>query len=214
MKNNLIIIGAGSLAFEILNYFCEIFKPTKTKKIYFLGKNENKNEFYKIHNNCFFIEKVPTHLNRENTNFIIGYGDEILRSKYFKKYINKFKPLKLIHPTAYISSSVKISDGAIICPQTILAPSSKIMKNVLLNSGSQIGHHSIIGESSVISTGAIINGRVIIGSQCFVGSNSTVMQNTKIQNYSKVTANSALYSNLKSKHIAHGNPAKQKKINF
>ena len=35
-----------------------------------------------------------------------------------------------------------------------------------------------------------------------------------ISNFSKVSANSALYNDLKSKHIAHGNPAKQQKLNL
>ena len=40
------------------------------------------------------------------------------------------------------------------------------------------------------------------------------MQNLKISSLSKVTSNSALYKNLKFNHIAHGNPAKQKKLNL
>lgn len=213
MKNNLIIIGAGSFAFELLNYICEIFEPSYLKKIFFLGEVKKKNEFNKIYNKCFFIKKIPKYLNKNNTNFIIAHGNENLRSKYLKKYIKKFRLIKLIHPSAYVSPSAKILEGAIVGPKTILSPGCIIKKNVLLNSGSQIGHHAIIGESSIISTGAIINGKVKIGSECFVGSNSTVMQNLKINNFSKVTANSALYTNLKSKHIAHGNPAKQLKLN-
>tara|TARA_A100001015_G_scaffold62685_1_gene69169 strand:- start:2421 stop:3068 length:648 start_codon:yes stop_codon:yes gene_type:complete len=214
MKNNLIIIGAGSFAFEILNYIYEIFGPIKKKKIFFLGKPINKNELKKTHKNSIFIKKIPNYLKKDNTNFVVGHGNENLRSKYFKKYIKKFIPLKLIHPSAYISPSAKILDGAIIGPKSILSPGCIIKKNVLLNSGSQIGHHTIIGENTIISTGAIINGKVSVGSECFIGSNSTVMQNLKISNLSKVTANSALYNNLKFKHIAHGNPAKQKKLNF
>lgn len=214
MKNNLIIIGAGSFAFEVLNYIYEIFEPIKKKKIFFLGNQTNKNEFKKIHRNCLFIKKIPNYLKKDNTNFVIGHGNEKLRSKYFKKYINRFIPLKIVHPTAYVSPSAKILDGVIIGPKSILSPGCIIKKNVLLNSGSQIGHHTIIGEHTIISTGAIINGRVNIGSECFIGSNSTVMQNVKISNLSKVTANSALYNNLKSKNIAHGNPAKQTKLNL
>ena len=45
-----------------------------------------------------------------------------------------------------------------------------------------------------------------------MGSNSTIMQNIIIHRLSKLTANSALYNDLKSKFIAHGNPAKQKKL--
>ena len=213
MKNNLIIIGAGSFAFEVLNYIYEIYKPIK-KKIFFLGYQINKNEFKNIYSNCLFIKKIPNYLKKNNTNFVVAYGDEKLRSKYFRKYINRFKPLKIVHPTAYVSPSAKILDGAIIGPKSILSPGCIIKKNVLLNSGSQIGHHTIIGEHTIISTGAIINGRVNIGSECFIGSNSTVMQNVKISNLSKVTANSALYNNLKSKNIAHGNPAKQTKLNL
>ncbi|WP_415286594.1 hypothetical protein ABXT46_00730 [Candidatus Pelagibacter sp. Uisw_104] len=214
MKNNLIIIGAGSFAFEVLNYISEIFKPIEIKKIFFFGEVKNINEFKKIYDNCFFIHKIPNYLNRNNTNFIVAHGNENLRSKYFKKYIKKFTPLKLVHPTAYISPSAKILDGVIVGPKTILSPGCIIKKNVLLNSGSQIGHHSVIGESTIVSTGAIINGKVTIGSECFIGSNSTVMQNLKISNFSKVSANSALYNDLKSKHIAHGNPAKQQKLNL
>ena len=214
MKNNLIIIGAGSFAFEILNYISEIFKPIEIKKIFIFGEVKNKNEFNTIYDNCFFIKKIPNYLKRHNTNFIVAHGNENLRSKYFKKYIKKFIPIKLVHPTAYISSSAKILDGAIVGPKTILSPGCIVKKNVLLNSGSQVGHHSVIGESTIISTGAIINGKVTIGSECFIGSNSTVMQNLKISNFSRVSANSALYNDLKSKHIAHGNPAKQQKLNF
>jgi UDP-N-acetylbacillosamine N-acetyltransferase len=214
MKNNLIIIGAGGIAFEVLNYISEIFKPIEIKKIFIFGKVKNKNEFNGLYNKCFFINKIPNYLKKHNTNFIVAHGNENLRSKYFKRYVKKFMPLKLVHPTAYISPSAKILDGAIVGPKTILSPGCIIKKNVLLNSGSQIGHHSVIGESTIISTGAIINGNVTIGSVCFIGSNSTVMQNLKISNFSKVSANSALYNDLKSKHIAHGNPAKQQKLNF
>ena len=38
MKNNLIIIGAGSFAFEVLNYISEIFKPIEIKKIFFFER--------------------------------------------------------------------------------------------------------------------------------------------------------------------------------
>ncbi len=214
MKNNLIIIGAGGLAFEIINYIHEIFESTKSKKIFFFGDAKNKKEFKKIHNNCIFIKKIPNYLKKNNTNFIIGYGNENLRNKYFKQYIKKFLPLTLVHPTAYISPSAKILDGVIVGPKSILSPGCVIKRNVLLNSGCQIGHHAIIGESTIISTGAIINGKVNVGSECFIGSNSTVMQNLKISNLSKVTSNSALYKNLKFNHIAHGNPAKQKKLNL
>ena len=213
MKNNLIIIGAGNLAFEVLNYVCEIFKPIHLKKVFLLGEVKNKSEFNKIYNKCLFIKKIPKYLNKKNTNFIIAHGNENLRSKYLKKFIKKFSLIKLIHPSAYVSPSAKILEGVIVGPKTILSPGCIIKKNVLLNSGSQIGHHSVIGESSIISTGAIINGKVTIGSECFVGSNSTVMQNLKMHNFSKITANSALYSSVKSKYIAHGNPAKQQKLN-
>ena len=214
MKNNLIIIGAGSLALELLNYIYDIFEDIKLKKIYFLGNVKNKKQFIDIHKNSFFINSLPNNLKKNNSNFIISNGDEKIRDEQFKIYNKRFSPIKIIHPTAYVSSTAKISEGVIVGPKTILSSQCIIKKNVLLNSGCQIGHHSIIGESSIISTGAIINGNVVVGSKCFIGSNSTVMQNLKIFKSSKVTANSALYSNLKFRHIAHGNPAKQKKINF
>ena len=85
MKNNLIIIGAGSFAFEVLNYISEIFKPIEIKKIFFFGEVKNINEFKKIYDNCFFIHKIPNYLNRNNTNFIVAHGNENLRSKMTRR---------------------------------------------------------------------------------------------------------------------------------
>lgn len=214
MRENLILVGGGSLAMEILGYICDVYENKKMPNIFFFSKSGNKSDMIRIYKKIKFLKKIPRSFNSKNSNFVICTGDEKKRDQYFTKFKKKFKALSIVHPTAYISKTSKIFDGSIVCPNAIIAPFAKIKKNVVINSSSQIGHHSVIGESSVISTGVIISGKVKIGKKCFVGSNSTVMQNLSIGNNSKIASTSALYKNLNSNNIAIGNPAKSKKLYY
>ena len=87
-----------------------------------------------------------------------------------------------------------------------------IEDNVLINSAARVGHHSKIGKNSVLSPNAFKGGHAKVGKCAFLGASSCIMPNTRMGNYSKLSACSVLYKNINNYYLAHGNPAKEKRM--
>ena len=210
--NKFIIFYGGGASIEVVNYMFDAKISKKNDIFYFLDKSipgVNKKYFKKNLKNVFFLKKIVDLKKTGTKNCIIATGNIDLRqeaSKIIKKY--KLKPIKIIHPSSYISKDSFISDGVIIAPFVTVAPFSKIGKNCFLNSYSSLGHHSTLGEGNILCPYSTVNGNTVVGKFNYFGTGSVVNSKIKINNKSKISSNSVLRSNMKSNSLAHGNPAK------
>ena len=85
MRENLILVGGGSLAMEILGYICDIYDNKKMPKIFFFSKSGNKSDMIKIYKEIKFLKKIPKTFNFKNSNFVICTGDEKKKRSIFHK---------------------------------------------------------------------------------------------------------------------------------
>lgn len=121
----------------------------------------------------FLDDYVPDVLGKltEYRKFVTEYSDAIvaadsitLRMDYLEKLrIVGYHIPTLVHPTAFVSPSVKIGEGTII------------QAKAAINTG------CTIGKGCIISMSANINHHTKIGDYCHIACNSTVMQNTNVK---------------------------------
>ena len=138
-----------------------------------------------------------------------GIGDNKTRRKLFEKVINGgFSVATLIHPSAVISSNVKVGKAAVIMPNVVVNANSEIGDGVILNTASVIEHENIIENFVHISPNVALAGNVTVKENVHVGISSTVIQNIKIGKNSIIGAGSVVLEDVLESKICYGNPCR------
>lgn len=151
MNNNLLILGAGGHGRVVketakaMGYFNKIEFLDDNSEVA-IGKCKDFKRFVRDYNYAF-----------------VAFGNNDMRMKWIKD-LNKvgFKLPKLIHPTAYVSSTARISEGTIICAKAVVNTNAVVGKGSIISIGTLIDHDSFVGECSHINTGAIIKAGCIV----------------------------------------------------
>ncbi len=117
-------------------------------------------------------------------------------------------PINAIHPSAVISSSVKMGDGIMIAANATLNPLVEIGRGVICNTSTSIDHECIIGDFSHIAPGAVLCGNVTIGRSSFIGANSVIRQGIYIGNNVTIGAGTVVVRDIADGATVVGNPAR------
>ncbi|MDN7126934.1 acetyltransferase [Pseudidiomarina sp. 1APR75-33.1] len=114
----------------------------------------------------------------------------------------------LIHPSASVSSSVKLGVGSVVMPNAVINADSVIGDGVIINSGAVIEHDCIVGDFSHICPNAALGGGVVVGQKSWIGIGSSIIQLTKVGSNVTVGAGSVVIRDVHDNQTVVGNPAK------
>jgi len=118
-------------------------------------------------------------------------------------------PINAIHPSAVISSSVKIGDGVMIAANATINPLAEIGRGVICNTSCTIDHECKIGDFVHVAPGAVLCGNVTIGKGTFVGANSVIKQGVTIGRNVIIGAGTVIIKDIPDNVTVVGNPQKQ-----
>jgi sugar O-acyltransferase (sialic acid O-acetyltransferase NeuD family) len=117
-------------------------------------------------------------------------------------------PINAIHPSAVISSSVKMGDGIMIAANATLNPLVQLGRGVICNTSTSIDHECIIGDFCHIAPGAVLCGSVTVGKGTFIGANSVIRQGIHIGNNVIIGAGTVVVKDIPDNATVIGNPAR------
>ena len=207
MNEDLLLIGAGGLAREVLEITRllqgttvsgilddnETLIGTSISGVPVLGKIAEIDKFP----NCRVLICVA---NSKNPRRRLEIANQI--------YIDPDRYFLAIHPTASIGASVKIGRGTIIlsmCSVTadvVIGQHCVIMPNVVMT------HDDIIGNGSTFGAGCTISGNVVIGEGAYIGSGAHVRERLQIGSGSVVGMGSSVLRDVPSNEVWAGSPAR------
>jgi acetyltransferase EpsM len=114
----------------------------------------------------------------------------------------------LVHPTARISRTAHIAEGAIINAGVIVGAHARIGRHAIVNRGALVGHHTTIGDYVTIGPGANIGGSGSIGEATYIGIGAIVLDQLTVGRHAIVGAGSVVTKDVSDRVQVMGVPAR------
>ncbi|MBM6742877.1 acetyltransferase [Drancourtella massiliensis] len=205
---DIIIVGAGSAARDVLQVLKEINKVEKKWNIkgfiadYGVDIKALTSDEYEI------IGTIEDWQPNENEEFVCAVADPDIKRKLIGKLETKgAKFAQVIHPNVEINDYCKIGKGVILYHDAILGPNCEVGDYVHTNS--KIGHDCKIGDYSTVSIMCAVMGHVTMGQGVFVGGGATIIPGVTIGDHVYVGAGSVVIKDIEENKRVFGNPARE-----
>ena len=142
---------------------------------------------------------------------LVGIGNNSVREKIFNELLslNLQIPL-LVHPTAYVSSTVNIGIGTVVFAQAAINVDAQIGMGCIINTSASVDHDCILGDFCHISPGAHLAGGTKVGPRSWLGVGSVTKQLVEIGHDCMIGAGAAVVQNVYNETIVMGVPARLK----
>lgn len=150
----------------------------------------------------------------QRVHIVCAIGDPFTRLRIVKRFGAVGVPFAtLIHPSVRRSRWVEIGPGSIICAGTTLTTNIKVGAHSILNLDCTVGHDTQLGDFTSLMPGVHVSGDVICGAGTYFGTGATVINRVSVGDWTIVGAGAVVASDLPSRVVAVGVPAKPIKEN-
>jgi sugar O-acyltransferase (sialic acid O-acetyltransferase NeuD family) len=189
---NLIMIGAGAHAAEIVDYILDANVKYNGNIKYnikgFIEDEEGIEKYwrkYKLQQPV--LGSMETYDHEKDDYFIIPMMNNSFRKERAEQAISKgWNLVNYIHPSVIISKSASIGIGNIICPNCIIGANACIGDFNILNCSATVSHDCTIGNFNVLSSYCGLAGYVKIRDNNLFSLHTAVIPNISIGSNNKV----------------------------
>ena len=147
----------------------------------------------------------------EVDSFVMGIGDPVTKFRLGNELLSRYPGVAwpvLIHPTAYVGSSVNCDYGVVVGMGSIVTANVRIGAFTQLNYGCTVGHEAILGPACLINPGANISGGVQLGRSVMVGTGSQILQYRTVGDEARIGAGAVVTEDVQPGATVVGVPAK------
>lgn len=156
---------------------------------------------------------VSSWVNYKDCDFIIAIGSPRTRLKVLERMLTFGKPefATLIHPSVWLSNTVSIGKGSIICAGSILTADVNLGKHNILNLNVTVGHECEFADYVTVAPMVAVSGNVKLECLVEVGTGAVIRQGLTLNDGSMLGMGAVLTKNIPERMIYAGNPAKKLK---
>lgn len=202
---NLIIVGAGGFAKELLGYINHDKSKGLLSNINIKGILVDYIEHYKSLNESIdYLGKIREYEIQKDDIFMLAVGENPGRNiliDYLESKNAKF--FNYIHSSCYVNPTSSIEEGLIMAPFCIINANVKVGRHTLLNSYSAVGHDCEIGNRGILYPYAAINGNCKVGDNLVMGTKATIFPKVTLGNNCTITSHSYVKSNKGDNRFIH-----------
>ncbi|QHQ60699.1 transferase [Anaerocolumna sedimenticola] len=209
-KKDIVIIGAGGFAKEVLWLLKENNKVFEEWNILGFVDKLYRSEDYSIHgyhiigNNEWLLGR------NEPIHAVCAIGSSELRKKIIRTLENNKNIIfpNIISRHATISDDIVIGKGCIICAGSILTVDIQMGNYVTINLDCTVGHDTYLKDFVTLYPSVNVSGDVFIDEGTEVGTGTQIIQGKSIGSSSIIGAGAVVIRDIPDFCTAVGNPAK------
>lgn len=113
----------------------------------------------------------------------------------------------VVHPSAIVSPSARVGDGAVLMPLAVVNASATIGRLAIVNTAAVVEHDCAIGDGAHVAPGCRLGGTVSVGTGALLGIGSVVRPEASIGDFAVIGAGSTVIGDIAGHQVATGNPA-------
>ncbi|MDH3254100.1 MAG: acetyltransferase [Acidobacteriota bacterium] len=210
MRRDVVILGAGGFAREVLDVFeaCNDREETYNvlgfvvdSRFGLPGTSINDKEI--LGNLGWLAERA-----REVEVICAVGAPEIRRSLVARAEAVGCRFCSVVHPNAVLTRRIELGPGTVVTAGCILTNNIRLGPHVHLNLDCTVGHDSVLEGFATIAPGVHVSGNVRIGTGAYVGTGANILEKITIGAWSVVGAGSTVIRDIPRGATAVGSPAK------
>jgi UDP-perosamine 4-acetyltransferase len=122
--------------------------------------------------------------------------------------LQRCKLVTAVHPSAVVSPSARLGEGAAVLPGAVVNAGAQTGENVIVNSGAIVEHDCLLGAHVHVASGVTLASGVEVGDGVHVGAGATVIQGRRIGAGSVVGAGAVVVDDVEPGVVVVGVPAR------
>ncbi|MDR0664312.1 MAG: acetyltransferase [Helicobacteraceae bacterium] len=140
----------------------------------------------------------------------LGVGDNRARQA-IAGFLQKegAKIIALIDPSAIISPSAHIGEGAVVFPNAVINDRARIEEGAIVNSGAIVEHDCVVGAYAHIAPNAALAGGAKVGALAHIGIGASLTQNAIVGESAVIGAGAVVSGEIAPFATAVGVPARE-----
>lgn len=207
MKRNILVIGSGALASEILFFLrSNLIEGISISDV--IGINDlNKEKYYQSKYGTYPFNEIKwfdlNHIHQQELDVIIAIAENSVRFKV----INSLEQIncRINYPNILCSDLIKPQDiklgvGNIIYPRCIFGPNVEIGNHNIFTTSSLVSHDCFVSDYNFFSS-STVGGECIIGNHNSFGLNSTLSPRLTIGSNNTFQTGLTLVGNVKNNKV-------------
>lgn len=138
---------------------------------------------------------------------VVAIGDNATRKAVARRFAGSGW-VTVIHPRAYVHSSVRLGEGTVVFAGAVVQPDAVVGSHCIINTGASVDHDCIIGDYVHVAPGARLGGGVELKEGVFLGIGSAVVPGVRLGSWTVVGAGGVVTCDLDARTLAVGVPAR------
>lgn len=183
---------------KIIAFLDDKYPSLTFENTVYKGPVDSAKQLVHIHSDLKFVIAIGSNMTRKRIVDRLGFQEALFAT--------------LIHPTAWISPSVKIGVGSVVMPLAVINADSNIGNHSIINTGVIIEHDNKISDFVHVSPKATLTGGVKVREGVHIGAGASVIPNLEIGEWSTIGAGATVIKSIPPSSTAVGVPAKVIKL--
>lgn len=115
----------------------------------------------------------------------------------------------VVHPSAIVSASALVGDGAVVLAQAVLNPGCTVGIGAIINTSAVVEHDCVVGDYAHVASRAGLAGGARLGRSALLGAGATVLPGRSVRSRGVVGAGAVVVHDVPADTVVVGVPARE-----